>query len=182
MLKWLSGAATIAMMSVPAQAAVSFSTNSATFTSLGDELGTDFDTVSLGGLGGVFTGAGTYNIFNVSFTAGPNRNSDATFNDNFLASGQAGGNTLNFTLPYTLKISSTDTLSLGGNSLVYGGYKILFNPLTLNSGGGQTSGMLTATVTAVPEAGTWAMMIAGVTIVGFAMRRRGTNRRKISFV
>lgn len=182
MLKLLSGAAMIAMMSVPAHAAISFSTNSVNFIKLGDELGTDFDKVSLGGLSGLFTGAGTYDIFNVDFTAGPNRNSDATFNDNFLATGLVAGSGFSFSLPYTLKISSADTLTLGGNTLVYGGYNILFNQLDLTSTGGTASGKLTATVSPVPEAGTWAMMLAGITIVGFAMRRRGKVRTSVSFV
>lgn len=39
-----------------------------------------------------------------------------------------------------------------------------------------------ATVSAVPEPGTWAMIGIGAGIVGFAMRRRSKTRTTVSFV
>ncbi len=68
-------------------------------------------------------------------------------------------------------LTNVDIFSSGVNTLVLSG----------TSGANATySGLVNFTVAPVPEPTTWAMMIAGIGIVGFAMRRRA-NRVAVSF-
>ena len=166
-------ATTAAAAAMPAHA-VTYTTNTVTYTAVGDEIGSPFDIVTLGSATGDFTGFGTYLLNNVSFEVGINSNSVRTvtgsFDDNAVT---IGSFTLPYSVAYTLAIDASDTLTLGGNSYRFGNIGITINPLTLNAGVGQTAtGELTATVAFVPEPGTWAMMIGGIGAAGGALRTR----------
>lgn len=176
-LRFAKAAAAVALMALPMSAhAASYVVNSAHFDKLGDQIGSDFDIVDFLGISGTFNGFGTYDVSPVVFTVGINANQAATSSGTFGLSGLFDGNPFSFTVPYTIDINNSDTITIGGNSLVAGGYKILFNQLTLNSGVGSTTGVLTATVTAVPEPATWAMLLVGFGAAGYSMRRRTARR------
>lgn len=167
-------AAAIALMALPVSAqAATYVVDSAHFESIGDQIGSTFDIVDFLGFSGTFSGAGTYTISDVLFTVGVNANTAATSSSVFNLTGAFDGNPFSFSVPYTIDINSNDTLTIGGNTLTAGGYNIFFNTLTLNSGvGNPVGGTLTATVTAVPEPATWALMLIGFGAAGYAMRRR----------
>lgn len=173
-LQFAKAAAAAALMALPVSAqAASYVVDSAHFESIGDQIGSTFDIVDFLGFSGVFSGAGVYTVSEVVFTVGVNANTAATTSDFFDLTGSFDGNPFAFSVPYTIQIDSADTLTIGGNSLTAGGYNILFSKLTLNSGvGNPVSGTLTATVTAVPEPATWALMLIGFGAAGYAMRRR----------
>lgn len=173
-LHFAKAAAAIALMALPVSAqAATYVIDPATFTSLGDQIGSEFDIADFLGFSGTFSGAGTYNVSDVVFTVGINANSAATSSGTFNLTGLFDGSTpFAFSVPYTIDISNSDTLTIGGNSLTAGGHNIFFNPLTLSSGVGSTTGTLTATVTAVPEPATWVLMLMGFGAAGYSMRRR----------
>ena len=156
---------------------VTYTTNPAVFNNIGGNApGT---TVTLGSASGVFTGDGTYNVSNVTFTAtglpSPSSSSTGAFDNTVVTS----DGTFPFTIPFSLQTGASDVLTLGGNGVDIPGYNVSFNQLVLSVGGAApSSGTLTATVvevpgqgsSAVPEPPTWALMIAGLALTGFAVR------------
>ncbi len=162
-----------ALVAAPAAAqVVPYSTDTVTYSGLGDTLGTIYDIVKLNGVTGTFTGSGTYLANNVDFTVGINANTPATHSGTFTDTASAFGSTFTYTVPYTLTISSSDSITLGGSVFHAGGHRIVLNSLTLAAGTGQTSsGALTATVS-VPEPATWAMLLTGFAMIGVAARGR----------
>ena len=171
MFKLVSGTAlALAIVAAPA-AAATYTTSTNTYTSLGDRLGTPFDLATLNGVTGTATAPGTYLVNTVDFTAGYNSNDDHTDTGTLTNSALVDGATFSYSVPYTIAISSSDTLTLGGNSFDVNGVRVHFNTLTLVSGGETESGNLTATVS-VPEPASWAMMVAGLGLVGLGVRRR----------
>ena len=172
----LLAASATAIAAAPAYA-VTYTTSTEVYDALGDELGSDFDIVSLTGVTGDLTGFGTYLLNTVSFEVGVNSNTARTVTGS-LANNTAtiGSFTLPYSVAYALQIGSSDTITLGGNSYRFGNVGITINPLTLSAGIGQVAtGQLTATIAAVPEPATWAMMIGGIGFAGGALR----NRRQI---
>ena len=90
----------------------------------------------------------------------------------FTDTAAAFGMPFTYTVPYTLTVSSSDSITLGGNTFVVDGHKVTLNTLTFtNQPVGTISGALTATIS-VPEPATWAMMVAGFGLVGLGVRRR----------
>lgn len=89
------------------------------------------------------------------------------------------------------KVSATFTtnpatpLSTSASIGTYGIQQGIFNRITINGqsgGAGSYGGNITFIPTSpVPEAATWAMMLAGFGAVGFAMRSRRTAQPKLSF-
>ena len=173
MLKLLAGSL-LAMVATAPVAAASYTTNTATFSGLGDTIGSPFDQITLNGVSGTATGPGTYLINTVDFVVGLNSNDSHTSTGTFTDTGSVAGSPYTYTVPYSIAISNADTITIGGNTLYGGGYKVKFNTLTLTSGNGTVSGDLTATVS-VPEPSTWAMMVAGFGLVGLGTRRRRTT-------
>ncbi len=169
-----AGAALAAALApVSANAAIVFTTNANHYESLGDSIGSTFDQIDLSSVTNTFTGYGTYLLNKVTFTVGVNAQAGGYSQSGTLAN--AGTSTLGafaYSIPYTIFISSADTITLGGDTVVWNGYNIKVNELTLSSGSAPVFGDLTATVTGVPEAATWALMLAGFGLVGSAMRRR----------
>ncbi len=103
-----------------------------------------------------------------------------------------GGNNIDFTSVFlngmALTLSPTGTFEFGSlesSPLMAGA----LNTLTVNgrnTGNSAFSGTLTfANVPAVPEPGTWAMMLLGFGAIGFAMRRRkaaeGAQRVRVAY-
>ena len=85
-------------------------------------------------------------------------------------------------VPYTIAISSSDTITFNPFTATFGNYQFAFNLLTLTSDGSSIArGFLTANVSAVPEPAAWAMMLIGFGGIGFAMRRRKVVRTSASY-
>ena len=173
MLKFVAAAALALAAAAPA-AAVNYVTGTSTFTGLGDTIGSPYDQITLNGVSGSATGPGTYLVNTVDFTVGLNSNDSHTNTGSFTNTATVDGSPFSYTVPYTIAISSADTITIGGNTVHIDGVKVTFNPLVLNSGGGTVSGDLTASVS-VPEPATWAMMLAGFGLVGLGLRRRATT-------
>ena len=170
MFKYLAVAALAVAAAAPA-AAVTYTTATTTYQSIGDQIGSQFDIVTFNGVTGSATQLGTYLINTVDFTAGTNANTNHTDTGSLTNTATADGNPYTYTVPYTIDINASDTITLGGNTFYTNGVKVHFNTLVLTSGGETESGNLTATVS-VPEPATWAMMVAGFGLVGVGVRRR----------
>ena len=174
MLKHLFAAALL-LVGVPtvASAATTVTTDSSTYSGLGSTIGGIPDVVGLSSQTFNLTGPGIYNLFAVTFTAGFT-GSDSVGNTGLLpASGDFGGTSVPFDIAYALTIGPvTDNILLGGNSFTYGAYNFLINPLQLSSSGEGATGVLTATVSAVPEPATWLSLLFGFGMIGFALQRR----------
>lgn len=174
-------AATLAFTIFGEAHAQTYITDTATFTGLGDAIGSSFDQVVLNSVAGIFSGPGTYLVNTVDFTVGINSNDSHVNAGTFTNTGTVDGKPFSYSVPYTIAISYADTITIGGNSVIYNGYNIHFNTLSFTSGGGTVSGDLTATVTSVPELATWGMMVAGFGAIGYATRRRARVRTIVSF-
>ena len=174
----LASTAALALLTLSgtAHAAITFNTADVTFTMLGDEIGSDFDKITLKGVPGSYTGYGTYTLNHVIFDVAVNANTIHTVTGSFANTGTSSIGPFAYSVPYTLNISFSDTITLGGNSYTAGGTKFTINPLTLNSGIGTVAGDLTFTASAIPEPAAWGLMIAGLGLVGSAVRRRKSAR------
>ncbi len=177
MYKRLSVLLIAAAVAVPATvSAEAYTTDTTTFTGVGDQIGSGFDQVTLGAAGGNYTGNGTYLFSNVAFTAGVTSNTGTpyTVTGTFVGTGNVGNN-FTFPVKYQLDIGNVfDTLTLGGNYFKVNTVGLHFNTLVLTSAGETSFGQLTAVAGPIPEPATWALMIAGFSLVGFAARRRAT--------
>jgi hypothetical protein len=170
--------ATTILAAAPA-AAQTYTGGSGQVTGIGSDPsafpGTPFDTATFKGVGGTYTGYGTYDIDTVDFLAGPNRHDDAPFSNFITLNGTFDGNPFTYNVDYSGTISAFDTITFGGNSFDIGNTRIFFNPLTLTSAGDTSTGTLSVTTSAVPEPATWLMMIAGFGMIGAGVRRRRQN-------
>ena len=168
----LAAAALLALTAAPAVAA-SYVTDTSTYGSLGDTIGSPFDIVTLNSVTGTATTFGTYLVNTVDFTVGVNATVAATSSGTLTNTATVDGSPFTYTVPYTITIGGSDSITLGGNTFYTDGVKVHFNALTFTDVGvGQTaSGDLTATIS-VPEPATWAMMVAGFGLVGLGVRRR----------
>ena len=174
MNKYLTAIILTATIALPSVAnAQAYTTNTTTFTGVGDEIGSNFDMVTLGSAGGFYTGNGTYLFSNVAFTAGLNSNNNHVVSGTFVGSGNVGNN-FTFPVKYTLDINNVDTLTLGGNYFKVNTVGLHFNTLTLVSGGDTVFGQLTAVAGPVPEPAMWGLLLVGFGMVGVAARRRTT--------
>lgn len=175
--------AVTAAMAVAAPAyAQTYVSGTQTFNSVGDQIGSNFDIVTLSSVSGTFTTPGLYDIYNVSFTVGTNATVAATTNGSFPNNSiTIGGTPYTFAVPYTIAISSSDTLTFNPFTTTMGGLNFAFNLLSLSSGGATVTGVLRANVSAVPEPAAWAMMLFGFGAIGFAMRRRNAVRTSVSY-
>lgn len=174
MIRFIGTVALALACAAPAVAfSTPYSTDTVTFSGLGDTIGSPFDIITLNGVSGLFTGSGTYLVSTVDFTVGVNASVAGDHSGNFTDTAHAFGSDFTFSVPYTLHIDASDSITLGGSTFHAGGYKITLNPLVFaNQGVGEASGNLTATVS-IPEPATWAMMVVGFGLVGVGVRRRG---------
>ena len=164
----------LAVSGASAAQAVSYTTDTASYTGLGDSIGSPFDQVTFNSVTGSAFGSGTFLVNTVDFTVGINANSGGNFTGSFTNTAIVGGISMSYVVPYALTIGSSDSITIGGNDIFVNGAHVHFNALTFsNNGGGTVSGDLTATVS-VPEAASWAMMVAGFGLVGATMRSRRT--------
>ncbi len=173
MIKSLTAVALALAIAAPAAAlSVPYTTGTSSFTGLGDTIGSPYDQITLHGVSGTVTRSGTYLVNNVDFTVGVNATRGAVTTGFFTDTAAAFGMPFTYTVPYTLTVSSSDSITLGGNTFVVDGHKVTLNTLTFtNQPVGTISGALTATIS-VPEPATWAMMVAGFGLVGLGVRRR----------
>ena len=153
--------ASVALVSFePAANAVSYRTSGAPEkVSLGDTLGSGFDTLDIkGARGTIGPGTTTITLNTLTFTAGYNATVAAEYNGIFsfvenVMIGSGGGR---LTVPFDLRINSSDTLTIIGGtalSILVGAdlWNVVVNGLTLgpNSGGAWT-GELTAQISESP--------------------------------
>lgn len=170
MMKLIIGASLTVFAAVPAAAvSFSYSTETASSQSLGNTIGSQYDILTLNGVSGMSHGSGTYLFGNADFSVGLNSNTGGTYTGSFTNTGHAFGSPFTYSVPYTIIISAADTITIGGNTVTIDGMKVTFNKLLLSSGGETVSGALTATV-AIPEPATWALLLTGFGLVGFAAR------------
>ena len=153
----------------------SFSTSGGSVLSVGDQIGTLFDQIKLDPWSGTLSGSGTYTLNPLQFIVGVNA-TVATLNNtgSFSESLTIDSQTQTLLVPYSVDINYSDTLRIiGGGILNFSGYTVTLNSLgPITSGVGTYNSSLTATVTAVPEPEIYAMMIAGLGMLGFVGRRR----------
>ena len=169
------------VVSAPAYAA-SYVTDTSTFVAIGDQIGSTFDQVTLGGVSGTISSPGPYLINNVSFLVGLNATVPAASTGTFTNTITIGGTPFSYSVPYTININTFDTITFNSFTTTLDGFRFAFNPLTLSSDGSSlATGMLSANVSAVPEPATWAMMIIGFGAIGGAMRRRNAVRTRVSY-
>jgi hypothetical protein len=74
--------------------------------------------------------------------------------------------------PMSFDVYGMTTAQIGSNAYTKNGvtYDVYYAADVLGAGG--ATGVIGATISAVPEPSTWALMIAGFGLIGFAMRRR----------
>lgn len=170
-------------VSAPAYAA-DYTTDTVTYTSVGDQIGSAYDQVTLGGVTGTFTTPGAFALNTISFVAGINANrSGAVTSGAFANRITIGSNTYTYSVPYTIMIDTFDTLTFTTGSASFGNYTLNYNPLLLRADARVPArGVLTANVVAaaVPETATWAMMLAGFGMIGFVTRRRSPVRTTVT--
>ncbi len=169
-----------------AQAADTYATGDNYFASLGLQPGFDstFDQLTVTGLSGNITAPlGNYQIASLSFAAGYNAWTplDSSGNLNLIFSINGTPGTL--ALPYLIHIDTVDTLTLnpgnlsmtsGGNMVNVSTQKVIFSGVDRVDlyGPRQANLMASISVTPVPEPETYAMMLAGLGLMGFIARRR----------
>lgn len=136
----------------------------------------------------------TYNLFGIYGTQGPfsdlytfdlsqpsqSLGTTVTFQINFGNSSLALSNMAITLTDSALNVLGTDTQALHGNTLsIYAplpaanGYRFLVTGDVTGSAGGSYSGLLAAVP--VPEAKSYAMMLAGLALVGFMARRNARS-------
>jgi hypothetical protein len=179
--------ASVALVSFePAANALSYSTSGALGQgSLGDTLGTGFDTLDIQSASGTIDPGTTKITLNtLTFTAGVNATAPAVYNGifSFAETMMIGSGSGTLTVPFNLSINYSDTLTIVGGaalSILVGAdlYHIVVNGLALgpNSGGALT-GSLTAQVSESPAAtplpAALVLFGSGLAAMGLFGRRR----------
>jgi hypothetical protein len=128
---------------------VSYSDNGAYQQSIGDNLGTLFDQLTLGAVVGGTTNGGTTLLNPVTFNVGVNSCCIYDKTGTISESLTVGGITQTINLPYNIHIDYADTITfIGGETITVPGWQFVVNPLTLGPNGvGSFPYFLTATVT-----------------------------------
>lgn len=170
----------------PVAHAVTYTTSgSSELFSLGDQMGSssDYDQLAVTGVGPTTLSSGTITLDTLEFTAGVNAfvpaSYDYSFDETMTLSN--GGGTQTLTVPFTISISTADTISiLGGTSLSFlvdgSIWDIVVNALTMGPNpGGSMFADLTATAVDPPPTplpGTLALFASGLgAILLFGWRR-----------
>lgn len=140
-------------------------------------------TMTISGPSGTFgnDGVGLAGSATTAFTNTFNFLTPAGFNlaNGTLSTSALGTSNIDFTsallngTAFTLTPTGTFEFGSLANTALIAGANNVLTVSGLNTGDGAFSGTLTfAAVSAVPEPGTWAMMLLGFGAVGFSMRRR----------
>ena len=119
----------LAAFAPAAQADISFATGSAYYSGLGLEPGfpSDYDHLTFNGVSGNYTTPGTYTVSSLLFQSGYNAWDIHTDTGSLSFAFTAGGTTQTMVVPYSIYISTSDTISF------------LPGSLSFNIGGGQMS-------------------------------------------
>jgi hypothetical protein len=161
-----------------AKADVFYLTTGGAIGQIGDTIQSPYDIVVLKGENGIINTPGIYLMNEVDFTVGINATAANPFNPRTIHETlYLSGNPFPLDVALNVAVDFKDTLTIsGGNTYFFGGYKIVLNPYSSGPNDiGTYVGDLTATVSAVPEPATWAMMLLGFAGVGFvAYRRKAT--------
>ena len=162
-----------------AQADISFATGSAYYTGLGVEPGfpSDYDHMTITGTSGIYTAPGDYTIASLLFQSGYNAWNIHTDTGTMSFAFTAGTTTQTMTVPYSIFISYSDTITLLPGSLSFdigGGQQlnVTTETLVLPDTVGTANLQASFSVSPIPEPGTYAMMLAGLGVLGFAGWRR----------
>ena len=172
---------------IPAANAQSFTTaaSDSPFTNIGLEIGFQppgYDKLSVQGQTSVLSTAGAFNIANLTFDVGYNATTPAfhPYASNLgqvftIGYSDSLGDQGTLTLPYDININYSDTLTIysGTINLANAGYTLTTQALTFGpQGNGQTTQGLVATITPVPEPESYAMLLAGLGLMGAVAKRR----------
>ena len=162
--------------------AIPYSTSGTSLVSLGDTLHSQYDQLQVVGRSGQFTDGGSITLNKLNFIAGPNALVPANYNYSFSESMTINGSTATVVVPFTLKIDTSDTLTVAATtiSVLIGGnlWNLAVNALTLgpNPGGPAETGYLTARITdppaATPLPAALVLFGSGLGAMGFFGRRR----------
>jgi len=154
---FLAGGFATAVFTAPSVQAATYSTSgAATQYSLGDTLGTQYDTLTVAAYSGTLVDGGTIILNPISFTAGINALVPQSYTGQFSISETMtvdAGTPQQLNIPFNLSISYSDTLTIiGGTTLSFldGGslWQIVVNGLVLGPNpGGTMYGYLTAHAT-----------------------------------
>ena len=168
----LAAAAAMGLTAAPALAAT-YVTDTATFTGIGDVIGSPYDQITLNSVTGTADGPGTYLVNTVDFTVGINSTYVADYTGTFTDTGTVDGSPFSYSVPYMIHIDTSDTITLGGNTVNYDGGQVHFNELTFTDVGPGTtvSGDLTATVSSAPEPSIWLLMFGSIAGIGLMLRQ-----------
>lgn len=133
-------------------------------------------------------GANNYNIFGDGLPAGSSANSDTTytitlnFNDGAVVSGTYVGSTFTPTAGSVAVVGGTTyTLTGFGWDRTNVDTVTRFSALTNGDDPADYTGQFAFNQTALPEPATWAMMLIGFGMIGFAARRRGRQTVRVAY-
>jgi len=147
----------------------------------GNYLAGAFDKLLMSPVSGSFSGDGVYDLNEFKFDAGLNRNNPAgPFGYSFTQDLTIGGVTHSITVPFSVSISSSDTLTFLAGAPVF--YDLGIVTLTaqalvrgpvFNDGSAPQTGTVQFQVSGVPEPSTVALIgIIMLSLFGFGMMRR----------
>jgi hypothetical protein len=166
-----------ALLALAATASAQVNVTGSKTTGIDDQNGSGLDVFTFAD--GSFNPAlGTVDVTSYSFLAGVNNDHNGdllTGTADFTLS--AFGITSTVVLPYTFTVANNDdSIAFDSVTKFYtiGGQTYAFktDAFSLTNGGGLEQGELTATISAVPETGNMALLLAGLGMVGIVSRRR----------
>lgn len=105
MIKITSFAAIALVAATPAVAAT-YVTDTATFSGLGDTIGSPYDQIVLNSVAGTASGPGTYLVNTVDFIVGINSNDSHVSAGSFTDTAIVDGSTFSYTVPYTIAVAA----------------------------------------------------------------------------
>jgi hypothetical protein len=184
--KWRASARTIglvlcvaagcAVSSTTAQAAVIYETSGDLVISIGDQLNSLFDKISLGPYESTFVAPETKDLNPLTFIIGFNSNTPTTADGHMTETITIGATTEPVTIPFVATISASgDSLSVPSTTFVVGGFQFVTLPLMFVDVGSVSSSetqFLEANISAaaVPEPGAWMLMLVGLGGIGLVSR------------
>ena len=153
---------------------VSYQADGASYTGLGAQYISAYDILNLLSNSDTIAGPGNYLLNDVYFEVGINSSTGHTDTGTLLEALTVGAALINLSIPYSLNVAASDTISILGTTVWTSGLKIVVNPLTLKAGDyyGTDTGKLTMDVSAVPIPSALPLFAGGLACLGLLGRRR----------